>query len=169
MKKRGFTLIELLVVISIIGLLASVILASVNSARSKSRDARRVSDLSQMQNALELYYSTNGSYPNLSICESVPIVGFTSWNTCWATLLSGYISAMPVDPTNSTTTYNWYSYQYGTQRNGCSPLVPGGAPGKYVLTARLENSAAANPNYCSTAFSNQIDNPAVNYILQSPN
>ncbi len=63
MDKKGFTLIELLVVISIIGLLSSVVLTSVNSARAKARDARRITDLKQIQTALEFYYDTNGSYP----------------------------------------------------------------------------------------------------------
>ena len=59
----GFTLIELLVVISIIGLLSSIVLTSVNSARAKARDARRIADLKQIQAALEFYYHTNGQYP----------------------------------------------------------------------------------------------------------
>ena len=59
----GFTLIELLVVIAIIGVLASVVLASVNTARAKSRDARRKADLNQLRLALELYYDANGAYP----------------------------------------------------------------------------------------------------------
>src|SRR3990167_526198 len=54
-ESRGFTLIELLVVITIIGLLASVVLARLSSARAKARDARRYSDLLQLQLALELY------------------------------------------------------------------------------------------------------------------
>ncbi|MEK7995391.1 MAG: type II secretion system protein, partial [Planctomycetota bacterium] len=62
--KRGFTLIELLVVIAIIGMLSSVILASLNTARQKARDARRLSDMKQIQTALELYYDTNRAYPN---------------------------------------------------------------------------------------------------------
>ena len=60
---KGFTLIELLVVISIIGLLASVVLTNVNSARGKARDARRVADLQQIITALQLYYHDNRSYP----------------------------------------------------------------------------------------------------------
>ncbi len=62
-KNKGFTLIELLVVIAIIGLLASIVLVSLNSARAKARDVRRVADLKQVQTALEMYYDTNGSYP----------------------------------------------------------------------------------------------------------
>lgn len=60
----GFTLIELLVVISIIGLLASVVLLSLNSARARSRDARRVADISQLRSALELYLNDNGTVPS---------------------------------------------------------------------------------------------------------
>ena len=63
-QNRGFTLIELLVVIAIIGILSSVVLASLNTARQKSRDARRISDMKQIQLALELYFDANGnSYP----------------------------------------------------------------------------------------------------------
>lgn len=64
MKSKGFTLIELLVVISIIGLLASVVLVSLNGARIKARDARRIADLKQITTALELYASDNGYYPS---------------------------------------------------------------------------------------------------------
>lgn len=60
---RGFTLIELLVVVSIIGFLASVVLASVNTARIKGEDAKRLSDLRQINHALELYHTQFGSYP----------------------------------------------------------------------------------------------------------
>lgn len=65
-NKKGFTLIELLVVISIIGILASVVLASLNSARRKSRDARRVADIKQIQLALELYFDSKGEYPDVT-------------------------------------------------------------------------------------------------------
>lgn len=61
--RKGFTLIELLVVIAIIGILAAVVLASLNTAREKSRDASRIQTLKEVQKALELYYSENGNYP----------------------------------------------------------------------------------------------------------
>jgi len=62
-NKSGFTLIELLVVIAIIGLLSSIVLTSLNSARAKARDAKRQSELKQLQLTLELFYDSNGSYP----------------------------------------------------------------------------------------------------------
>lgn len=60
---KGFTLLELLVVIIIIGLLAAIILASVNTARARGRDAKRITEIKSMQNALQIYFSANGYYP----------------------------------------------------------------------------------------------------------
>lgn len=57
---RGFTLIELLVVIAVIGLLSSVILASLNNARKKGRDTRRIEDLRQLANEIAIL-DTGGS------------------------------------------------------------------------------------------------------------
>lgn len=94
--KRGFTLIELLVVIAIIGILSSIVLASLNSARKKGRDARRVSDIKQLQLALELYYDACGSYPVAAQFTD------TSGTGCSDGGLVGnsYIAAVPNDPTS---------------------------------------------------------------------
>jgi prepilin-type N-terminal cleavage/methylation domain-containing protein len=62
-NSQGFTLIELLVVVAIIGILSTFVLSSLDKARSKARDAKRVADLNQVRNALELFYSTYGQYP----------------------------------------------------------------------------------------------------------
>ena len=95
-KKSGFTLIELLVVIAIIGLLASVVLASLNSARKKSRDARRVADIKQMQLALELYFDGKGEYPDAT-----------------SKLAPDYIAAVPTDPVGNVA-YPFNSYVSST-------------------------------------------------------
>ena len=62
-NKPGFTLIELLVVIAIIGLLSTLSIVALNSARARSRDARRVSDVKNIQMALEMYYNDHLEYP----------------------------------------------------------------------------------------------------------
>jgi type II secretion system protein G len=62
-QSRGFTLIELLVVIAIIGLLSAIVLASLNTARTKAQDAARISDVKSLETAMELYYSANNGYP----------------------------------------------------------------------------------------------------------
>ena len=62
-NKSGFTLIELLVVIAIIGLLSTLSILALNQARARARDAKRISDVRQIQTALELYYNDKGDYP----------------------------------------------------------------------------------------------------------
>ena len=61
-NQRGFTLIELLVVISIIGLLATLAVTSLNNARVKARDVRRLADIDSIKKALELKFSDNSNY-----------------------------------------------------------------------------------------------------------
>ncbi len=128
----GFTLIELLVVIAIIGILSSVVLASLNSARVKGRDARRISDVKQIQLALELYYDNNQSYP-----ASAYALGNAS--TSLAALVAGnFISSIPADPTNTGN----YVYSYGSAdlAGAACTSVPCGS---YIVKALLEGSAPA--------------------------
>lgn len=63
-KNKGFTLIELLVVVAIIALLSSIALIALIQARQKSRDTKRLGDMTQMNTALELYFSYNKGYPD---------------------------------------------------------------------------------------------------------
>lgn len=61
-NKKGFTLIELLVVIAIIGILSTLAVVALNTARAKARDAKRISDMKQLQTALEMVYNDKTSY-----------------------------------------------------------------------------------------------------------
>ena len=63
MNRKGFTLIEMLVVIAIIGLLSSVVVIGLSGARSKARDAKRIADIRQIQNGLEVAYTAVNGYP----------------------------------------------------------------------------------------------------------
>jgi general secretion pathway protein G len=148
--KKGFTLIELLVVISIIGLLSSIVLTSLNTARSKSRDTKRIEDLSQLRNALELYRQDHGIYPivtedyvSFAEIHSIDSKWKSNTNSLAQALVPNYISSLPIDPTNSNTTANWesgnnYSYTYATyNENGKD----------YDLSARLElNNSSGCPD-----------------------
>jgi prepilin-type N-terminal cleavage/methylation domain-containing protein len=68
---QGFTLIELLVVVAIISLLSSIALIALMSARQKSRDVKRLSDMTQMNTALELYFAANKGYPTGTV-DGIP-------------------------------------------------------------------------------------------------
>ncbi len=69
-KNKGFTLIELLVVIAIIGILSAVVLASLNTARSKGKSASVQASLTQLRTQNEIYYDTNGDYGNITSCST---------------------------------------------------------------------------------------------------
>lgn len=133
---RGFTLIELLVVIAIIGLLATIVTVSVNSARIKARDTKRIADLKQLSSALALYYDTTGHYPIGGWYASC--WGSGNWigdngNYNWST---SYLSTQPHDPVD-TCIWPWdganptpsATYAYWSD-NGT----------RFALVARLENA-----------------------------
>jgi len=77
-KTKGFTLIELLVVIAVIGLLSTIVMVSLNSARAKARDARRKEDLKSIRTALEMYYNDNNNIPKRAVVLTEVIVMLTA-------------------------------------------------------------------------------------------
>ncbi len=116
MKNRGFTLIELLVVIAVIGILASVVLASLNSARVKARNVRRSSDIKQLVNAFNLGLDASGTYPNNGgawSCVSATCYEGWSYLTAHSTVdayLAPYLSTKPSDPVGGNRGYAGYLY-----------------------------------------------------------
>lgn len=95
---RGFTLIELLVVIAIIGILASVVLASLSSAREKSRNAAKEAEMKEVVKALDLYLLANGHYPN---SNSWDCFGEGADDLCFANVSPYTSSDIHADLTNA--------------------------------------------------------------------
>jgi len=129
MNKKGFTLIELLVVIAIIGLLSTLAVVALNDARIKSRDAKRLSDIKQIQSALELYYSDNNTYPvtanAITLGSSTQnglcgtgTTGFYANNAAGCTAAGttqymGVVPAAPTPPTGNAYVYTGSATTYG--------------------------------------------------------
>jgi type II secretion system protein G len=123
--RRGFTLIELLVVIAIIGILASIIIANLGTARQQARDARRVSDIKNIQLALAQYYNDNLKYPcSLYVTYSA--------GACVPSFTGIYMSQVPKDPKDNSTEYSYAAYAQGTSQNSGACAI------SYHLGAALE-------------------------------
>lgn len=130
-EKRGFTLIELLVVISIIGLLSSVILASLNSARMKARDAKRKADLHSLETAVQFYYDDNGTFPD----DAHTADG--DWQIGFKNQMAPYISNLPIDPLENDILKRYYiAYRMTHETHGYPETKP--CEGQYVVAAYLE-------------------------------
>ncbi len=93
--KKAFTLIELLVVIAVIALLSTLSVVALSNARAKSRDARRLSDIKQIQTALEMYLDDAGIYP-----ASLPVGSQIAYGN------SVFLTSIPGDPMGG----NQYNY-----------------------------------------------------------
>ncbi len=141
MKRRGFTLIELLVVIAIIGLLSTLAVVALGSARVKARDSKRLSDLKQVQTALELYYTDKGAYPTST--DSLVLGGASA--RCLdgagfkASCTNPYMGLVPDDP--GSTTYG-YTSAAGTD---------------YAITATLEGTIEQLSNGITAKPSGIVD------------
>ena len=137
-SKKGFTLVELLVVMAIIGILASVGVASYSQSRAAARDAKRISDISKLQIAIEQYYNANGGYPPYPTIN--PLVGT---NIHYAvgdadfknSLVPTYLDTIPRDPNVSIDTdANNYKYAFDYPSVGVF---------KYVLWTKFETQSTS--------------------------
>lgn len=139
--KKGFTLVEILVVVAIIGLLSSVFVIGLSGVRSRGRDTKRLADIKQVQNAMELYYAKCGYYPGgVDGTGNCNTTDPTTWGGLSTTLTTAGIGVakIPVDPTVGKT----YYYAFDTARQS------------YILAAILEN--AKDPTLTGSAYTTDV-------------
>ncbi len=127
-SKLGFTLIELLVVISLIGVLATLVLANLSAARERGRDSQRKADLRNIQTALQIYYNDYGVFPDdqtnsISGCGAAGD-SLCTWGETFASGIQTYMSVLPNDPLPNVS----YFYDRVT-------------PDDYILRACIENKS----------------------------
>ncbi len=159
-KERGFTLIEILIVVAIIAILASIVIVGLGPAQQSGRDARRVSDLQNIRNGLQLYYGKCGFFPGASAASGCP----ATWATVECQPMSANlvernicVSSVPTDP-SSNRSYYYSSFSNGSTYTLGAVLenpnnsvfvgyvapanVPAGIPGSTCATSQTQ------PNYC---------------------
>jgi len=148
-KTRGFTLVELLVAIAIIAILTGIIVTNLTSSRSKARDVKRISDLGQIQLALELYFDRCKQYPAsasgaLPDTYSVTVPLSTSLSNGCATGISlgSFIANIPNTPKAGEV--------YGYAVNN------GSYPTDYILHTILENTNEVVKDGATPGFSQEF-------------
>ncbi|HVV38922.1 MAG TPA: prepilin-type N-terminal cleavage/methylation domain-containing protein [Candidatus Paceibacterota bacterium] len=131
--RQGFTLIELMVVVAIIGILSSIVIGGLSGAKGSGRDAKRISDIKNIQIALALYYGDFNKYPIDIYAGS-------------GSLSPNYMSKVPEDPLSDGSGSKRYFYQAyntaGTYGGVCGNITD--PPIKYNLGAALESTKMPN-------------------------
>ncbi len=124
-NNKGFTIIEILVVISIIGFLSSIILVSLQEARTKTRDTIRLSNMQQILLALKMYYNDNGAYPENTDNDC------SGWDAGYnggpasndpfiqPLVTTGFFTRTPGDPTTTGNCGGYAYYRYNAGAAGC--------------------------------------------------
>lgn len=145
-NKNGFTLIELLVVIAVIGVLATVVLVSLNNARKKARDVRRLEDTKQIVTALYMYYDTYGYFPINSDNDC------SGWDTGYnggpasgdpfisPLQTAGLFARTPGDTVTTGNCQGYRYYRYSAGNYGCSS-----SQGAYFVLGVVDMESSGRP------------------------
>jgi len=122
----GFTLIELLVVIGIIALLSTVVMVSVNSARAKARDTKRLTDIKAIAKGLEFYYDKYEHYPDPTSSPAVSDANHVLGNGGVIDQIletEGFLKNVPSDPKDNASYYYYYDNNHVCENVTGTPAV----------------------------------------------
>ncbi len=122
-SKKGFTLVELLVVIAIIALLSGIVMTSLSAPKGKARDAKRISDIGNIQVALALFFDRCKQYP-----WNIPLATSASEGCPSGITLGSFMSVIPTAPAPGT-------YKYAILENADGEAID------YVLSTTLESTS----------------------------
>lgn len=145
-SNKGFTLIEMLIVIAVIAILAGVVLTGVSGFQASARDTRRIGDLRNSQNFLELYFTRCGHYPGgmvAGICDSNDPADWEALEGMFQEEANGFTSNFPQDPVGTK------SYVYDVDSAGDRL--------QYAISATLERSNQALNDDASTPSWSSIE------------
>jgi type II secretion system protein G len=168
----GFTLIEMLVVVAIIGILATILAANFNEARQNSRDKVRMSELKELQLALEMYKAQNGRYPAPGCGAPVSLwVGpgpLPAWGQGYCDdyisgLVPDYISELPRDPNQENDNGEGFIYRTDASGGMYKVLVHQSVEALFI-TAQTDEFARL-PEVCGVSAGNILPQQ---YAIYSP-
>lgn len=155
--KRGFTLIELLVVIAVIGLLASIVLISVNTVRMKARDSRKIADFKAITTALYLFHDENGHMPYNNWCAGALAPGAGCHGACenagydmsmQELIDAEFLTSIPKSPGGAE--YCYYDYGADSIRGALMVTSLEAAPDTTTGIPPSCRPFAAGTNWCDT-------------------
>ncbi|HEX7483861.1 MAG TPA: prepilin-type N-terminal cleavage/methylation domain-containing protein [Candidatus Saccharimonadales bacterium] len=131
MKQRGFTIVELLIVIVVIAILAAITIVAYNGIQGRAKDSTRLSDMTAIRKALELYKTANGQYPE----ENAASWEYSTTDPQnFLSALKPYMTKIPVDPANDANNFYYY-YLYDAGSAAWGVTCPVGRGKFYVLGA----------------------------------
>ncbi|KKU03930.1 MAG: General secretion pathway protein G [Parcubacteria group bacterium GW2011_GWA1_47_8] len=157
----GFTLIELLIVVAIVGILSSVVVMNLSTAREKARDTQRVANVSQIANAIAIYQIDSGGVP-----PGEDGVEYVNGNPEWIPgLVPKYMSSVPSDPIDVDEHKFHYSRQgndyevisFLEQSGNDAACGDGGNSCQYYEKASGEFLALANPGASGWRFASSTE------------
>jgi prepilin-type N-terminal cleavage/methylation domain-containing protein len=166
-KNRGFTIVELLIVIVVIAILAAIVIIAYNGVSQRARDAKRLTDITAVYKAIQMYYADNGTYPVTAtpfgngLSDSNCAAGITSAQ--WVPgLVPKYLASLP--------------QSFGPRSEGTSGCYQYASDGQqYVLSAwrNIESGPNTTTNYRRLGFREGwavgVGNPVSYYCANATN